>query len=67
MMKSNSPITNEDIAKRAHDIWEDCGRLEGHETDHWFRAEQELRKDRGQAEQFAQSTRASKASRTAHA
>lgn len=52
-MKTNSPITHEEIAQRAHDIWEESGRPEGHETEHWLRAENELRKERGQAEQFA--------------
>lgn len=60
-MNTNSPITHEDIAQRAHDIWEQFGRPEGHETEHWFRAENELRKERGQTGQFAQIDADSKA------
>lgn len=60
-MNTDSPITHEEITQRAHDIWEQSGRPEGHETEHWFRAENELRKERGQAEQFAKSDADSKA------
>lgn len=51
-MNSSSPITHEEIAERAHDIWEQSGRPESQETDHWLRAERELQKERGQAKQF---------------
>jgi hypothetical protein len=54
-MNSNALITHEEITRRAHAIWEQCGRLEGHELEHWLRAEHELRRERHQAAQFAQS------------
>lgn len=66
-MKSDSHITHEDITKRAHDIWEQSGRPEGQETEHWFRAEHELRKDRDQAEQLAKSDAGPKGDRRARA
>jgi hypothetical protein len=37
-------ITPEAIAQRAFEIWQREGCPEGCEADHWFRAEQELRK-----------------------
>ena len=48
----NSPhlVTNDEIAARAHTIWEQCGRPEGCEQEHWFRAERELQKERQQVE-----------------
>jgi hypothetical protein len=30
------------VAERAYQIWEANGRPEGHDTEHWLRAEQEL-------------------------
>ncbi|CAM3071293.1 DUF2934 domain-containing protein [Paracoccus nototheniae] len=33
---------NDAIRARAHEIWETEGRPEGHEADHWARAEAEL-------------------------
>ena len=62
-MKSNSPITHEEITQRAHDIWEQSGRPAGQETEHWFRAEQELRKERGQVEQFSKGDMGSQGNR----
>ena len=38
-------ITYEQIAKRAFEIWQREGELEGHEQDHWLRAEAELRNE----------------------
>jgi Protein of unknown function (DUF2934) len=35
-------ISHEDIAERAHEIWDQEGRPLGHELEHWLRAEQEL-------------------------
>jgi hypothetical protein len=32
------------VARRAYEIWEQEGRPEGRETDHWYRAESEMRK-----------------------
>lgn len=51
-MNSTPAISHDEIARRAHDLWEQCGRLEGRELEHWLQAERELRKDRAQAEQF---------------
>jgi hypothetical protein len=36
-------VTHEQIAQRAHAIWEESGRPEGQHLEHWTRAEQELR------------------------
>ena len=35
--------THEDIARRAHQLYEEGGRRDGHDQDDWFRAEGELR------------------------
>ena len=37
----------ERIKQRAHEIWESEGRPEGRDSDHWSRAEQELRSEMG--------------------
>ena len=42
-------ITQEEITRRAHDIWERSGRPEGEAIEHWLRAERELRAERGGA------------------
>jgi hypothetical protein len=39
-------IATEEIAARAYDIYEREGRMDGRDTDHWFRAESELRQER---------------------
>jgi hypothetical protein len=44
---NSSTISHTDIAQRAHEIWEQSGRPEGQETEHWLRAERELRQERG--------------------
>jgi hypothetical protein len=49
--------THEEILARAHDIWEQSGRPEGHAMEHWLRAEQELRKEREQADELEYGTR----------
>lgn len=54
-MNETLSITHEEIEKRAHDIWQDCGRPEGKETEHWLRAESELLHERRQAAAFVQS------------
>jgi hypothetical protein len=41
-MKSPSQVSHEDIARRAHQIWEEAGRQDGSETLHWLQAEREL-------------------------
>ncbi len=48
---TNNPLAREEIAKHAYDIWEACGRPPGREVEFWLRAENELRKDRQQAEE----------------
>ena len=38
------PFNLEDeIRKRAYELWEQCGRESGHENEHWLVAEQEVR------------------------
>ena len=41
-MNSSLTISHEDIAERAHKIWEQEGQPLGQDLDHWLRAEQEL-------------------------
>jgi Protein of unknown function (DUF2934) len=41
-MNSSSSITHENIARRAHQIWEETGRPEGDDALHWLQAEREL-------------------------
>lgn len=64
-MKSTSLVTHEEITTRAHDIWEQSDRPDGQETEHWLRAERELRKERGQAEGVAKSNGGQKGNREA--
>lgn len=42
----NQNPTHEEIAARAHDIWERAGCPEGQETEHWLQAERELSQNR---------------------
>lgn len=42
-------ITHEKITQRAFEIWERQGKPEGREQEHWFRAEEELRKEKVKA------------------
>lgn len=51
-MNSSSLFTQEEVAQRAHDIWEQCGRPEGQELAHWLQAERELRCEREQADRI---------------
>ena len=37
-------ITYQKLSQRAYEIWEAEGKPEGHEQEHWLRAEEELRK-----------------------
>jgi len=37
------PATHDEIARRAYDIFEERGRLQGHDLDDWLQAERELR------------------------
>ena len=56
-MKSTSSNTpnHDEIAQRAQTIWEQAGRPEGQDTEHWLQAERELRKEREQAAQVRRS------------
>jgi hypothetical protein len=36
------PPTREEIARRAYEIWEQCGCVSGQEREHWLQAEREL-------------------------
>jgi hypothetical protein len=38
-----SAPSKEKIAARAYEIWQASGRPHGHDQDHWFQAERELR------------------------
>jgi hypothetical protein len=42
-------ITHEEITARAHALWEQEGRPEGREREHWLRAEAELQREREQS------------------
>lgn len=57
----SSAITSEEIAQRAHDIWEQSGRPDGEATEHWLRAERELQEERKQAAQVEKATQGSRA------
>jgi hypothetical protein len=61
-----SAITHQDIADRAHAIWEREGCPAGRELDHWLQAEQELHSecsDEGNLESKFQHTGAASVSR----
>jgi hypothetical protein len=36
-------VPHEKIAERAYQIWQASGRPDGHDQEHWFQAERELR------------------------
>lgn len=38
-----APLHDEDVARRAYELYEQRGAGEGHDWDDWFQAEQELR------------------------
>ncbi len=40
-------ISLDKIAARAYQIWQANGRPDGHDQDHWFQAERELRASQG--------------------
>ena len=48
--QSASPITSDQIARRAYLIWEQQGRPAGKEREHWLLAEQELKSSQSFAE-----------------
>jgi hypothetical protein len=39
-------VPHEKIAERAYQIWQASGRRDGHDQEHWFQAERELRAGR---------------------
>lgn len=41
----------EQIRRRAHELWEQAGRPEGRETEFWLRAENEIAGDKDRASQ----------------
>ena len=41
-MLSLTQVSHADIAHRAHQIWEQTGKLEGYEIEQWLQAEREL-------------------------
>lgn len=44
--RSAGELPSERIAARAYEIWQASGRPEGHDQEHWFQAERELRSSR---------------------
>jgi hypothetical protein len=44
---AKSAIPADKIAARAYEIWQASGRLDGHDQEHWFQAERELRGRQG--------------------
>lgn len=40
-------IAPDKIAARAYEIWQASGRADGHDQEHWFQAERELRGTQG--------------------
>ena len=46
-MSQARSITHAEIARRAREIWEQCGRPSGADVEHWLRAERELRESAG--------------------
>jgi hypothetical protein len=41
--QATQPLPSEKVAERAYQIWQASGRPNGHDQDHWFQAELELR------------------------
>ncbi len=58
----NSYPTRDAIEQRAQEIWEQRGRPDGQELDHWYQAEKELLEMRTKAEKTASSSPAAKPS-----
>ena len=46
---ANANLSREEIASRAYQIWEACGRPPGRELEHWLQAERELASPSGEA------------------
>jgi hypothetical protein len=45
--KPASTVPQDKIAARAYEIWQASGRSHGHDQEHWFQAERELRGTQG--------------------
>ena len=43
VISGNAPIDIDDVRRRAYELYEESGRLEGRHEEHWYRAEQEMR------------------------
>jgi hypothetical protein len=63
----NSYPTRDAIEQRAREIWEQRGRPDGQELDHWYQAEKELLEIRNTAEKRSASSPAAKPSPAATA
>jgi Protein of unknown function (DUF2934) len=42
-MEQHTDETQDQVRQRAYDLWEQHGRLEGHEAEFWHQAERELK------------------------
>jgi Protein of unknown function (DUF2934). len=51
--KISETAAHEEIARRAHELWEQEGRPEGRDFDHWIEAERQLRGAPAQPESTA--------------
>ena len=52
-LQSESGLRSEEIAERAYQIFEREGRPEGHDQEHWYQTERELRSERERSVQSA--------------
>ena len=43
VIEGNATIDLDDVRKRAYELYEEGGRMEGRHEEHWYRAETELR------------------------
>jgi H+-transporting ATPase len=48
-MTHETRLTHDQIAARAYDLYEQSGRRDGQDIDHWLRAERELRAEQTNA------------------
>jgi hypothetical protein len=42
-LAGHEPVTDDDVARRAHELYRDRGWDDGHDLDDWLQAERELR------------------------
>lgn len=47
LMRETRNEYDERVRVRAHKLWEEAGKPEGHQSDFWFKAEQQLGKESG--------------------